>query len=136
MKLRITISHVLEIDTKDFPTLVDVAELNKFVECLRVGMVELPEPYHTTAKVEYIGPPMRVVENHYFKDFGDGRTYISGLPIPRDADGITRNINFTRCDFHPGSVSDFENCQIDGKPIPDGRGCLYDYECKLLGTEL
>jgi hypothetical protein len=68
-----------------------------------------------------------VINNWYIKDPGDGRFYISGMAIPRDADGISRNMNFTNCDFHHASHGIFENCQIDGRPIPDGKGCLRIY---------
>jgi len=71
---------------------------------------------------------LKIIDNWYIKDTGDGRAYMSGMAIPRDEDGITRNINFTNCDFHPASHSNFENCQIDGQPIPDGPGCLYKHE--------
>lgn len=70
----------------------------------------------------------KLINEWYIKDTGDGRMYMSGLPIPRDYDGITRNYNFVNCDFHPASHGKFENCRIDGRPIPDGEGCLYDYD--------
>ena len=71
---------------------------------------------------------MREIKNWYIKDTGDGRFYMSGMAIPRDPDGVTRNINFVNCDFHYASDGIFENCQINGKPIPDGKGCLKQYE--------
>lgn len=74
----------------------------------------------------------RIIDNWYIKDTGDGDYYMSGMAIPRDDDGVSRNMNFTNCDFHPASHGKFENCQIDGKPIPDGPGCLYDYNNKIL----
>ncbi len=70
----------------------------------------------------------RVIKNWYIKDTGNGYPYMSGLAIPRDNDGVTRNIDFVDCDLHPASHSTFENCAINGKPIPDGPGCLYKYE--------
>lgn len=48
----------------------------------------------------------------YFKDFGDGKTYISGLAIPKDADGVCRNIRFVSCDFHVGCSVPYENCEL------------------------
>lgn len=75
----------------------------------------------------------RIVKDWYIKDTGDGKHYMSGMAIPRDTDGVTRNIDFIRCDFHPASHGVFENCTIDGQPIPDGEGCLYKHELRLVG---
>jgi hypothetical protein len=55
---------------------------------------------------------MRTVSDSYFKDYGDGRTYMSGLPIPKDSDGVCRNIRFVRCTFHPGCSIPYENCEL------------------------
>lgn len=71
---------------------------------------------------------MQEIRNWYIKDTGDGYPYISEMAIPRDDDGITRNINFVNCDFHPASNSNFENCQINGRAIPNGPGCLWKYD--------
>lgn len=67
------------------------------------------------------------IKNRYIKDDGKGTSYMSGCSIPRDADGITRNVNFVDCDFHPASDSIFEGCSINGVSIPNGPGCLYEY---------
>lgn len=71
---------------------------------------------------------MTTIKDWYIKDTGDGRFYISGMAIPRDADGVTRDINFVNCDFHHASHGVFEGCMINGKPIPDGPGCLRTLE--------
>jgi len=55
---------------------------------------------------------MRTIENTYFKDYGDGHTFMSGRSIPKDADGVCRNIHFIACDFHPGCKVPFENCEF------------------------
>lgn len=73
----------------------------------------------------------RVWKDCYVKDFGDGKTYMSGLPLPRDSDGVTRNVDFVNCDFHPASDGVFENCTINGQSIPDGPGSLYRHESNL-----
>lgn len=69
---------------------------------------------------------MEIVKGWYIKDDGDHSSYMSGLAIPVDADNVTRNLNFVDCDFHPASYSVFENCLINGKPIPDGKRCLWN----------
>lgn len=56
---------------------------------------------------------MQTIENHYFKDAGDGVTFMSGLPLPRDPDGVVRNIRFVRCEFHPCCRAVFENCVME-----------------------
>jgi hypothetical protein len=70
----------------------------------------------------------REVKNWYIKDTGDGRSYMSGLSIPKDKDGLTEAINFVNCDFHYASYGVFIACQIDGIDIPDGPGCLKEYD--------
>ena len=69
----------------------------------------------------------KIVRNWYIKDYGDHERFVSGCPIPCDADGITDSLDFVDCDFHPASVSNFRNCAINGQPIPDGVGNLYKY---------
>lgn len=78
-------------------------------------------------KPEVVKPKRQTIRNWYIKDTGDGRRYMSGLALVRDKDGVTRNIDFVGCDFHPASYGVFENCSIEGKSIPDGKGCLYEY---------
>jgi hypothetical protein len=48
----------------------------------------------------------------YFRDQGDGRTYMSGLPIPKDADGVCRNIRFVNRDFDCGCSIPQEDCEF------------------------
>lgn len=65
---------------------------------------------------------MRTVKDCYFKDYGDGYTFISGLPIPTDEDGVCRDILFVNCDFHPGCNIPHERCSFercDGRPGPE-----------------
>lgn len=64
---------------------------------------------------------LREVRNCYFKDFGDGQTFISGLPIPVEPDGVCRGIRFINCDFHAGcdvpySVRETEFVNCHGRP--------------------
>lgn len=57
----------------------------------------------------------KIIENHHFRDEGDGRKFMSGLPLPRDPDGIVRNIRFVDCSFHFCCVTDcYENCDFVG----------------------
>lgn len=61
----------------------------------------------------------KVINNHYFKDFGDHRSYMSGLPIPVDPDGVCRGIDFVSCQFHAGCSVPYEDCTFtdcDGTP--------------------
>lgn len=74
---------------------------------------------------QHNGGDMKQVRNWYIKDYGVHARYMSGMAIPVDADNITRNLNFVNCAFHPASHGVFENCQLDGKAIPDGAGCLW-----------
>jgi hypothetical protein len=60
------------------------------------------------------------IKGRYFKDYGDGETFISGLDLPKDESGVTCNVNFIDCSFHAGTVGKFEDCAINGEPIPDG----------------
>lgn len=78
--------------------------------------------------IPFVPVTMKVVKDWYIKDTGDHCIYMSGRPIPVDADNITRDINFVDCELHPASNGDFENCQINGVLIPDGPGCLYIYK--------
>jgi hypothetical protein len=51
--------------------------------------------------------------SYYFKDDGSGDEYMSGLPLPKDEDGVVRNKVFVFCDFHFFCSSEkirFENC--------------------------
>lgn len=58
---------------------------------------------------------MREIKNCYFKDFNDGAgPYISGLTIPKDADGVCRGYRFIDCDFHAGCSVPYENCEFVG----------------------
>ena len=52
----------------------------------------------------------RTRKNTYYKDYGDGKRFMSGLPLPRDTDGTIRNVDFVDCTFHPGCVGPIENC--------------------------
>lgn len=56
----------------------------------------------------------KTIVNHYYKDSGHGERYMSGLPLPRDPDGVVRNVNFVGCTFHPCCAAKFENCSITG----------------------
>jgi hypothetical protein len=49
----------------------------------------------------------------YFKDQPPGRPLLSGLPLPKDGDGVVRNVRFLGCLFHPncGRVK-FEGCEF------------------------
>lgn len=76
-----------------------------------------------------------IMRNCYIKDTGDHSRYISGIDIPCDSDGITRDVEFFDCDFHPASNSVFEHCTINGVPIPNGPGCLYQYERQIHLTD-
>lgn len=55
---------------------------------------------------------MEEYKNYYFKDAGDGARFISGLPLPRDPDGVVRNKRFVGCEFHPCCKAKFENCEL------------------------
>lgn len=46
------------------------------------------------------GDMRRRIINHYFKDDGSHREYMSGLPLPVQEDGKVHDIDFTNCDFH------------------------------------
>lgn len=51
-------------------------------------------------------------ENRYYKDRPEGVGFlISGLPLPKDADGVVRGKHFVDCEFHPNCDHvTFENC--------------------------
>ena len=50
-------------------------------------------------------------DNWYFKYQSPEENLISGRPLPKDDDGIVRNIEFVNCEFHPNcEPSHFENC--------------------------
>lgn len=62
---------------------------------------------------------LTLVKDCYFKDVGDHYIYMSGLPIPVDADGICRGYLFVDCQFHAGCWVPYENCEFincDGTP--------------------
>ena len=61
---------------------------------------------------EVVDTGIREISDTYFKDYGDGQTFISGLPIPKDADGVCRKIRFIRCDFHAGCAVPYEDCEF------------------------
>jgi len=42
---------------------------------------------------------MREIKNHYFKDYGDGMSYMSGLPLPAE-NKVVRDIKFIDCKFN------------------------------------
>jgi hypothetical protein len=47
----------------------------------------------------------------YFKDQDPKWPLISGVPLPKDADGVVRAKHFIGCTFHPNCSSvPFENC--------------------------
>lgn len=51
------------------------------------------------------------IEGCYFKDRPLNLQLISGLPLPKDADGVVRNKHFIDCTFHPNCQDvKFENC--------------------------
>lgn len=97
-------------------------------QALELARLALATKYRLRTPFREIRMERRIVKNWYIKDTGDGRAYMSGMAIPRDTDGVTRNIDFVSCDFHPASYSTFENCTIDGVRIPDGPGRLYDLQ--------
>lgn len=57
----------------------------------------------------------RTIKDHYFKDNGSHRAYMSGLPLPVSEDGKVHNIDFVECDFHPFCEAvTFVNCTFTG----------------------
>lgn len=62
---------------------------------------------------------MREYRNYYFKDQSTERPLISGLPLPKDSDGVVREKRFVDCEFHPncGDVK-FEGCEFKGCENP------------------
>lgn len=71
------------------------------------------KPIVVTAVEPSLGDNVRTIKDSYFKDDGTGRTYISGLPLPIEKDGVVRGIKFVSCSFHPqcGDVK-FHDCQF------------------------
>lgn len=67
------------------------------------------------------------IRGWYIKDYGDHAQLMSGRAVPCDEQGVTDSYDFIDCDLHPASYGNFKNCAINGKPIPDGPGCLSDY---------
>ena len=58
---------------------------------------------------------MKEIRNVYYKDQDPKHPLMSGLPLPKDSDGIVRNIRFLDCTFHPNCQDvKFENCQFAG----------------------
>jgi hypothetical protein len=53
-------------------------------------------------------------ESYYFKDDRKHKgPLMSGCSIPKDADGVCRNIRFVKCDFHPCCADiKFEGCEF------------------------
>jgi len=61
--------------------------------------------------------PIEVINNTYFKT-GTG---MSGLTVPKDADGVVRNKHFKDCEFHPAAFPfKVENVLIEDEYVPDG----------------
>lgn len=56
--------------------------------------------------------PLKETRDIYYKDFGDGASYMSGLAIPKDVDGVCRGYHFIKCDFHAGCTVPYENCKF------------------------
>ena len=56
---------------------------------------------------------MKEYRNYYFKDTPEGVTFMSGIRLPKNADGIVYGYKFSNCTFHPncGNVK-FENCEF------------------------
>jgi hypothetical protein len=56
---------------------------------------------------------MRLMKDRYYKNAARDVKLISGLPLPKDEDGVVRNVLFKGCDFHPscGEVV-FEGCEF------------------------
>lgn len=55
---------------------------------------------------------------HYFKE--SSVPLMSGLPLPKDADGIVRNKRFIDCKFHPNcDVVQFRDCEfiVNGRSV-------------------
>ena len=49
----------------------------------------------------------------YFKDRPEGVTLMSGLPLPKDEDGVVRGVTFEGCAFHPNCTGvEFVNCEF------------------------
>lgn len=47
----------------------------------------------------------------YFKDRPQGETLLSGLPLPKDDDGVIRNVDFVNCNMHVNTWNlQYENC--------------------------
>jgi len=56
----------------------------------------------------------RKYTEYYFKDRPAGEQLMSGLPLPKDSDGIVRGKDFVRCSFHPNCCHTvFEYCTFD-----------------------
>jgi hypothetical protein len=54
------------------------------------------------------------ISNRYYKDRPAGVVLMSGLPLPKDENGIVRNIDFVNCEFHPNCRSiPFVNCTFE-----------------------
>jgi hypothetical protein len=66
---------------------------------------------------------MKTITNHYFKDQDPKYPLLSGLPLPKDPDGIVRNIRFVDCSFHPNCKhTKFEGCEFEGESPADWPG--------------
>ncbi len=66
---------------------------------------------------------MREVKNWYIKPPNDITDY--GRLLPCDEHKVTRDCNFTDCDFHPSLIGDFQDCRINNIMIPNGLGRPY-----------
>jgi hypothetical protein len=56
---------------------------------------------------------MREYVNYYFKDQDPTKPLISGMPLPKDHDGVVREVRFIDCDFHPNCQDvKFERCEF------------------------
>ncbi|KKL88500.1 hypothetical protein LCGC14_1924120 [marine sediment metagenome] len=52
-----------------------------------------------------------MLSDRYYKDRPLGQTLISGLALPKDADGVVRGKQFLNCTFHPNCQDvTFEDC--------------------------
>jgi len=70
-------------------------------------------------------------EDRYYKDQDPDRPLMSGLPLPKDADGVVRNCDFARCSFHPNCRQvRFEHCTFERCDGVEYLGKLEDCEVK------
>ena len=63
---------------------------------------------------------MLELKNRYYKDRPEGMQLMSGLPLPRSADGKVHDIHFIDCSFHPNCAGDlFVDCKFTNCDGPD-----------------